>query len=720
MKKNKKQQSAYDKFKTIMDKAAGNSTADYEGHGKFWNTLSLAELQTVSIYGVRMIAPAEGASAAGTSSSVSDDCCHPRESSPSVVDKEDSCCHDSGPSDETTDEGDTQEDSAVVYPGRGAASGLVKGLKGEFPYDGSQFPRMPFGGNAVPPLDIMYIEKWIDAGCPEEEISTKTIVDSKLASLTSGESAHPPVGNSNVYKYHSGELVQRKNAAYLTNEERANLREAIQHTINLNQFPLDVRSFNAYAKIHGDSCQHGWEQFLPWHRAYLYEFEQQLQDWVPGVALPYWDWTMPEYKKGLVPKDGKSGIIPEIYRCWISEEALANLNAEGFDSRITQKLKNLIGQKYNSGAELIWLAEDAVGSKNWTPELNEALYVQLKLTNPLFHRYRFPGMYYQTNPDKSYKIGPDGKPLLIGGDNPLANPYHHHYPTADEIEGVLEINNWPQFGGGHYANQSFGMLSQNPHNTGHIWSGGQNPVADPTKLNGQGNILNGDMFNDLVAFYDPIAYGHHSNVDRLWYEWQQRHPNINPDDLTDIMVPWQYSVQQLLNISKLGYEYVKGSKVFATNNRAAITKFKSEDTSLHQDVLTNHSKAEIRLHKVQRSVDSHHIRVFLNSPDADATTPTQDNDHFVGYISRFGHGDCIGGPGHCDVPSEGRRKFDMRPRHHNTPTNHSLDATENVKKLLATGAKDIHVNVVALSSNGQLAEGSSRLLMDGVSINFMD
>jgi Common central domain of tyrosinase len=33
--------------------------------------------------------------------------------------------------------------------------------------------------------------------------------------------------------------------------------------------------------------------FLSWHRYFLYRFEHQLQSYVPGVMLPYWDWTDP-------------------------------------------------------------------------------------------------------------------------------------------------------------------------------------------------------------------------------------------------------------------------------------------------------------------------------------------------------------------------------------------------------------------------------------------
>jgi hypothetical protein len=41
---------------------------------------------------------------------------------------------------------------------------------------------------------------------------------------------------------------------------------------------------------HGGS---GAYSFLSWHRYFLYRFEQQLQGYVPGVMLPYWDWTDP-------------------------------------------------------------------------------------------------------------------------------------------------------------------------------------------------------------------------------------------------------------------------------------------------------------------------------------------------------------------------------------------------------------------------------------------
>src|SRR5262245_57171270 len=30
-----------------------------------------------------------------------------------------------------------------------------------------------------------------------------------------------------------------------------------------------------------------------WHRYYLFDFEKKLQSYVPGVMIPYWDWSNP-------------------------------------------------------------------------------------------------------------------------------------------------------------------------------------------------------------------------------------------------------------------------------------------------------------------------------------------------------------------------------------------------------------------------------------------
>ena len=71
-----------------------------------------------------------------------------------------------------------------------------------------------------------------------------------------------------------------------TPPELAALRQAIRIMRCYDTYhQYDQRSFRFWADIHANNCQHGWEQFLSWHRLYLYYFEQQLQDLLRRIML---------------------------------------------------------------------------------------------------------------------------------------------------------------------------------------------------------------------------------------------------------------------------------------------------------------------------------------------------------------------------------------------------------------------------------------------------
>ncbi|HEY2335417.1 MAG TPA: tyrosinase family protein [Solirubrobacterales bacterium] len=86
-------------------------------------------------------------------------------------------------------------------------------------------------------------------------------------------------------------LRHRRSARRLTVGQLSDFRRAIGEAQAIG----DDRGYQRWAGIHGlplpISCVHHRELFLPWHRAYLYLFEKALQDRVPGVTLPWWDWT---------------------------------------------------------------------------------------------------------------------------------------------------------------------------------------------------------------------------------------------------------------------------------------------------------------------------------------------------------------------------------------------------------------------------------------------
>lgn len=102
-------------------------------------------------------------------------------------------------------------------------------------------------------------------------------------------------------------LRHRRNARRLTQGQLADLRRAITEAQGIK----DDRGYQYWAGIHGlplpISCTHHHPLFLPWHRAYLYFFEKALQDLVPGVTLPWWDWTV-HHRKALPDAYGKARL----------------------------------------------------------------------------------------------------------------------------------------------------------------------------------------------------------------------------------------------------------------------------------------------------------------------------------------------------------------------------------------------------------------------------
>ena len=121
----------------------------------------------------------------------------------------------------------------------------------------------------------------------------------------------------------------------LTDQNVADLRSAYGQI----QAFSDNRSFQYLAGLHGVPSWYCWhhqgnahiaqqmELFLPWHRAYLYNFEMGLRDQVPGVTLPWWDWTLRSPQQNGLPTiftaakgaDGKpkNFCVP----CWIKINA---------------------------------------------------------------------------------------------------------------------------------------------------------------------------------------------------------------------------------------------------------------------------------------------------------------------------------------------------------------------------------------------------------------
>lgn len=73
----------------------------------------------------------------------------------------------------------------------------------------------------------------------------------------------------------------------------------------------DPRSWENQAEIHGDlggfnDCRHGDWLFLPWHRAYLFYFEEICRELTGNdrFALPYWNWIENPELPSIFEEDG--------------------------------------------------------------------------------------------------------------------------------------------------------------------------------------------------------------------------------------------------------------------------------------------------------------------------------------------------------------------------------------------------------------------------------
>jgi tyrosinase len=108
-------------------------------------------------------------------------------------------------------------------------------------------------------------------------------------------------------------------------------------------------------------------------------------------------------------------------------------------------------------------------------------------------------------------------------------------PTAASIQNLLNLG---QF-------NDFSTQLEDIHDAVHGWTGGNN------------GVVGGDMGSLSTAAWDPIFWSHHCMIDRLWYLWQMKHGvnSITPSLLPLVLRPFSMTVQDVLSVNALGYEY---------------------------------------------------------------------------------------------------------------------------------------------------------------------
>lgn len=106
------------------------------------------------------------------------------------------------------------------------------------------------------------------------------------------------------------------------------------------------------------------------------------------------------------------------------------------------------------------------------------------------------------------------------------------------------------------------------------------------------------------------------------------------------------------------------------------------------------ARVDLELEDVEHEGPSFAVWLYLNNPDVEESAGDAPDSGFAGRFSVFGHGECWGDEGHCEVPAERVSAFDRRPPHPLEPINVSLEITEAVARL---GPDTAEVTVTALA-----------------------
>ena len=111
--------------------------------------------------------------------------------------------------------------------------------------------------------------------------------------------------------------------------------------------PICRTSWSFQNSIHAGLCQHGGWQFLPWHRAFLYWFEQIIRDKSgdPKLTLPYWNYTSGGADDRKLPaefRDDKSSLWDPARRKAINDGDPMPASAVKFD--VAWASKDFVGE----------------------------------------------------------------------------------------------------------------------------------------------------------------------------------------------------------------------------------------------------------------------------------------------------------------------------------------------------------------------------------------
>jgi hypothetical protein len=124
-------------------------------------------------------------------------------------------------------------------------------------------------------------------------------------------------------------------------------------------------------------------------------------------------------------------------------------------------------------------------------------------------------------------------------------------------------------------------------------------------------------------------------------------------------------------------------------------------------------RADLHFYDVEHAGPTFEARIFLGAKRGIDSSAGAEDPAYAGSFFVFGHGDCYGEVGHCDVPTE-RDAYDLRLPHHLEPSLQIVSVTEAVERLVAAGRESAALDVFVRDARGEplkaLSFSTARLL----------
>jgi hypothetical protein len=108
-------------------------------------------------------------------------------------------------------------------------------------------------------------------------------------------------------------------------------------------------------------------------------------------------------------------------------------------------------------------------------------------------------------------------------------------------------------------------------------------------------------------------------------------------------------------------------------------------------------RVDLVLYGIDPGGESYEGRIFIGRKPPAGAGP--DHPSYAGSFYVFGHGECWGEEGHCDVPTE-RDEFDLRLPHHLEPHLAIVTVTDHIRELIDAGDTEAAVTVAAHTADG--------------------